>query len=161
MNFKYLNPNHSLFTVSKMSAQLRLQEARKWRERSPHWFPFGPCGNYHYRSDADQEYMSFYLESDFMPDLRWQWADEVTRSIEHLGWFTDEFGDAEKARGFIMRLPHGRGFLAGWSLGEGMCAEVERYIYDNETDAAHAADSMAEHVAEKERESEKAEQAAA
>jgi len=51
-----------------------------------------------------------------------------------------------------MRLPHNRGFLAGWSIGEGMISEIEYTIYDDERDAALAADSIAEEVAERERE---------
>ena len=51
-----------------------------------------------------------------------------------------------------MRLPNNRGFLAGWSMGEGMISEIEYVIYDNEREAAWAADSLAEKTAEKERE---------
>ena len=51
-----------------------------------------------------------------------------------------------------MRLPHNRGFLAGWSMGEGMISEIEYTVYDDERNAAWAADSLAEDVAEKERE---------
>ena len=51
-----------------------------------------------------------------------------------------------------MRLPHNRGFLAGWSMGEGMISEIEYTVYDDERDAAWAADSLAENAAEKERE---------
>ena len=51
-----------------------------------------------------------------------------------------------------MRLPHNRGFLIGWSMGEGMISEIEYAIYDNGREAALAADSLAEETAEKERE---------
>ena len=51
-----------------------------------------------------------------------------------------------------MRLPHNRGFLAGWSMGEGMISEIEYAIYDDEREAAKVADSLAEETAEKERE---------
>lgn len=94
---------------------------------------------------------SFYLDSDFMPSLRWAWCDEVCNSIRHTGWHCDSFQDS-KIRGIVMRLPHNRGFLAGWSMGDGMISEIEYIIYDDEHDAAHAADNIAEAVAEKERE---------
>lgn len=100
------------------------------------------------RSRSDCEKM-FYLDSDFMPGLRWQWCDEVAhRTIRHHGWFCDEFQDST-IRGLVMRLPANRVFLAGWSMGEGMisCADYSaRYV--DALSAALAADSWAERVAE-------------
>ena len=95
---------------------------------------------------------SFYLESDFAPGLRWQWCDDVTPRIDHSGWFTDEYGDGDKIRGIVFRLPSSLGFLAGWSMGIDMASEIDCTIYEDETDAAYAADSMAEDAAERERE---------
>ena len=92
----------------------------------------------------------FYLDSDGMPDLRWQWCDNIA-NIRHTGWFCDNFQDT-KIRGIVMQLPRGRGFLAGWSMGESMVSEIEYQIYDDAVDAAWAADSIAECVAERERE---------
>ena len=57
-----------------------------------------------------------------------------------------------------MRLPHNRGFLVGWSMGEGMISEIEYTIYDDERNAARAADSLAEEAAEKEREFQESQQ---
>lgn len=95
----------------------------------------------------------FYLDSDFMPGLRWEWADEIEGArINHKGWFSDPYGDGETIRGIVFRLPKGRGFLAGWSMGEGMASEAESKIYADEIAAARAADSEAESVAERERE---------
>ena len=94
---------------------------------------------------------AFYLDSDFAPGLRWQWCDDVTNRINHTGWFTDEYGDGDKIRGIVFRLPRSRGFLAGWSMGEGRITKLDCTIYDDEIDAAYAADSMAEYVAEQER----------
>lgn len=101
--------------------------------------------------------VSFYLESDFQPGLRWQWCDEISTTIRHTGWFTDEYGDGEKIRGLVMRLPHGRGFLAGWSMGKGMASEIENHIYPDEIEAAYAADRLAERVADAQREQEQEE----
>lgn len=97
----------------------------------------------------------FYLASDGAPGLRWVWCDHVEglgRSIDHTGWFTDEHGDGEKIRGVVFRLPHGRGFMAGWSMGEGMATSLDAGTYGSEIDAAFAADGMAETAAENERE---------
>jgi len=52
----------------------------------------------------------------------------------------------------IARLPHARGFLAGWTMGQGMAASLEPEIYETPEDAAFAAHSIAEDVAERERE---------
>lgn len=103
----------------------------------------------------------FYLDSDFMPGLRWSYCDEVDGvRINHTGWFTDEYGDFEKIRGIVFRLPHGKGFLAGWAMGEGMIGELEYIIYSDETDAAFGADSLAKHVADQERENNSDQEAA-
>lgn len=114
------------------------------------------CGPYYRTKPApNQTGMSFYLESDFMPAMRWEWADEVDGSpIDHHGWYSDEFGDAEKIRGIVMRLPSGRGFLAGWSMGESMASGLEYEIYEDVIDAVRAADGLAESTAEQCREDE-------
>lgn len=114
-----------------------------------------PCTGPYSTSPApnDCKGTSFYLNSDFMPGLRWQWCDKVDGSrVDHTGWFTTEYGDGDKIRGLVMRLPHGRGFLAGWSMGKSMASYVESSAYESEIDAARAADSLAEDVAETERE---------
>ena len=94
---------------------------------------------------------TFYLESDFMPDLRWKWCDEACTRIRHKGWFCDNYQE-ETIRGLVMRLPNNRGFLAGWSMGKGMSSYVDYDVFLDEVDAAQCADSMAENAAERERE---------
>jgi len=71
--------------------------------------------------------------------------------MEHNGWYCDTFFGS-KIRGLVFRLPKSRGFLAGWTMGEGMASAVECDIYETERQAAYAADSMAESAAAKERE---------
>jgi hypothetical protein len=56
----------------------------------------------------------------------------------------------------IARLPHGRGFLAGWTMGAGMVASLDATIWESEREAAMAAHDMAERDAEREREREAA-----
>lgn len=108
------------------------------------------CGPYYHYPNPDKagSGCGFYLQSDGMPGLRWQWADDCCRSIEHTGWYTDPHGDREKIRGIVFRLPRSRGFLAGWSMGEGMASTMDSTIYPDERSAALAADSMAQHAAE-------------
>lgn len=94
---------------------------------------------------------TFYLDSDFQPFNRWTWADNVADTrIHHTGWYCDEYQDS-KIRGIVVNLPHSK-FLAGWSMGEGMISEIDGTVYLDEREAAWAADSLAEQVAEKERE---------
>ena len=94
---------------------------------------------------------TFYLESDFMPSLRWQYADEVSGThIRHKGWYTDVFDMQDQTiRGIVFRLPSNRGFLAGWTMGTEMITELEYDIYSDEIDAANAADECARIAAER------------
>jgi hypothetical protein len=115
----------------------------------------GLTGDYYHAPAPDAaKGRGFYLESDGMPRLRWQWADECEGArIRHSGWFCHDDGCGETIRGIVMRLPRGRGFLAGWSMGEGMASTIDYSpIFDNAADAAACADSMAENAADDERE---------
>ncbi len=100
----------------------------------------------------------FYLDDQGMPGLRWAWCDEVEGvRIGHTGWYFSE--SRETIRGLVFRLPHGRGFLAGWSMGEGMASQVDGYVWDDENDAARAANDMAESAAGLQREFEESQRA--
>lgn len=96
--------------------------------------------------------ITFYLGSDFCPTLRWDWCDNLAASIRHTGWWTDDDGINDKIRGVVFRLPRSRGFLAGWSMGQGMICCVDYDIIDDAVEAAHRADDMARYAAECERE---------
>lgn len=113
----------------------------------------------------DTQETAFYLggdgtNGDFQPGLRWEWCDEVESvRINHTGWWTDDY-EQDKYRGMVFRLNHGRGFLAGYSMGEGMISFIEYdTVYANENRAAHAADELARYAAEKERACREAEEA--
>ncbi len=121
------------------------------------------CGDYYHAPtpktgpSREGHGQGFYLASDGAPGLRWQWCDEVSGQltpIRHTGWFCNDDCSGEKIRGVVFRLPHGRGFLAGWSMGEGMASAVECEVWADEVDCARAADRLAESVAEAERERE-------
>jgi hypothetical protein len=95
----------------------------------------------------------FYLESDGMPGLRWEWADKIElANVKHAGWYSDPEGIAELIRGVVFRLPKGRGFMPGWSMGEGCASCLERVVYESRIMCAYAADELARIAAEKERE---------
>lgn len=101
------------------------------------------------KDDQVATYQNRFNQTDPIFRLRLERADEVV-DLRHTGWFIDEFCD-ETYHGIVARLPGSRGFLAGWSMGEGMITVLERYIYEDIEDAAHAADSIAENAAENER----------
>lgn len=83
-------------------------------------------------------------------DLR---LEEANKHIRHdaIGYYVDSFQD-ETLQPIIARLPHSRGFLAGWTMGPNMCATLGPDIYPDAESAAWAAHSTAEHDAEQERE---------
>ena len=90
--------------------------------------------------------MPFYLDSDFAPGLRWEYADEINPRLPY-GWYMD-IDSFDTARGIVLRLPHGAGFLPGWTLGDSMASECARYSYPDAHDAAIAADELARVTAE-------------
>lgn len=77
-------------------------------------------------------------------------ACEPPRRFDH-GWYCDDL-QHDSIRPVVLRLPHGRGFLAGWTMGAGMASTIEPGLYLDEKDAWRAADSAAESAAEAERE---------
>ena len=141
------------FTWPRMVARSAFGPAllrKKWASRKF-------VGEYHHAPPPNNiRGRGFYLDNVGQPFARWKWADDVVK-LRHTGWFCDEYQDS-KIRGIVAILPHNR-FLAGWSMGEGMASEVDGAIYDTPEDAAHAADSMAEYAAEREREYQEAQEA--
>jgi hypothetical protein len=60
--------------------------------------------------------------------------------------------DSEGFIPIVARLPGGRGFLAGWTMGAGMFSVLDRDIFDDAKDAACVAHSLAENAAERQAE---------
>jgi hypothetical protein len=75
-----------------------------------------------------------------------------TRLARTTGCYCDPHGDSDTLQPIIARLPHGRGFLAGWTMGAGMAGSVSGEIYGDETDAAYAAHALADYDATASRE---------
>jgi len=95
-------------------------------------------GYYHAPRPNQSDGWSFYLGSDFAPSR-----------VEQTGDFYS-CGDLDAYEGIIVRLNHGRGFLAGWTLGQHMASSVDAYIWTDESDARRAAADAAQRAAEDE-----------
>jgi hypothetical protein len=54
--------------------------------------------------------------------------------------------------GFVATLPKGRGWLVGWTMGEGMASTLDTDIFDDEADARRVAVSRARDAADREAE---------
>ncbi len=154
MQFASFNYPRQCFTLPRGTLAKRLAA-----------FKSGPriCGPYYQEAPvpatAGAQSAFFYHESDFMPGLRWKYADEVIR-LYHRGWFCDDYQD-ETIRGLVFRLPHGRGFLPAWTMGAKMASSIDYdrgSVCDTEEDGARMADGMAERAAEREREYQAAEE---
>jgi len=79
-----------------------------------------------------------------------RFADEVEGGPNHKGWYTDD-DCSDKVRGIVGRLPHGR-FIAGYHNSDNDERVYFGDVYTDESEAASAADSEAESLAEVERE---------
>lgn len=120
------------------------------------------CGPYHWTPAKPGGGRGFYQSSRGLYcdrtgsifDLRLTEANEHINRASSLsrinGYYCDNFGDCTLTP-IVARLPHGRGFLAGWTMGAGMCASIDLTLHDNERDAAFAAHDMAERDAEAQR----------
>ena len=86
-------------------------------------------------------------------NLRLEWASDhySPRNYNGRGYSCDTYSPGTDAmHPVIARLPHGRGYLAGWTMGEGMCGTLDSYRYEEAEDAARAAHDMASRAAEAE-----------
>ena len=116
------------------------------------------CGPYQWKPTKPGQGRGFYTSTDGLEvdktgstfRLRLDEAGQFVRTGKTAFW-ADEDG-CQTMVPIIARLPHARGFLAGWTMGEGMCATLEPTIYEDEENAGWAAFSLTESDAEKERE---------
>lgn len=120
-------------------------------------------GPYRWRPSKPNNGRGFYQSSHGLAmdragssiNLRLEEANDHLRGsrLSHIsGYYCDPYGDGDTLQPIIARLPHGRGFLAGWTMGAGMCAALDSEIWETEEEAARAAHDMAERDAERERE---------
>lgn len=119
-------------------------------------------GPYRWTPSKPGKGRSFYMASEGFAmashgsalDLRIELANDHlpnSRLSMTNGYYPD-LDMSDTLQPIIARLPRGRGFLAGWTMGAGMCASLDVTIWDDEGQAAHAAHDMAESDAEKSRE---------
>lgn len=101
----------------------------------------------------------FYLEGQRLACARYGSPFDLRLAYVKNRWgdptafYTDPDGAFDPMKAITARLPHSRGFLAGWTLGEGMCATLDTdTIHDTIEEAERAAVSMTEHAAEREAE---------
>lgn len=66
------------------------------------------------------------------------------------GTYFENHDEPQRFYPIVLRLNHGRGFLAGWSMGTGMASEIGACIWAEEAHAWASADSQAERVCEAE-----------
>lgn len=102
---------------------------RRWA----HWRNLPPTGR------------GFYQSSEGL------WMDERGSTFELRLEFAGACYTSEQDQRFdaiIARLPNGRGFLAGWTMGAGMAAALDGRIWDTERDAERAAIDMTQDAAE-------------
>lgn len=116
-----------------------------------HWAPAKPGDGRGFYQSAD------YLECDARGStfaLRLEYASAFlpaySRNISHQGYACDDAGTYLIP--IVARLPHDRGFLAGWTMGKGMPANLEGHIWRDAEDAARDAHEIANRDAERERE---------
>lgn len=141
-------PGHEirLFDFTRAGADKR--SAYRWRvpELKPAGAPHKGRGFYSSSRDAftlDEQGSSFRLRLEQGPEIGFH-------------------PDADRSETFwpvIARLPKGRGFLAGWTMGAGMCGSLDGRIYTEEEAARSAAEAEASDAAEAEAESKEAYQA--
>lgn len=121
-------------------------------------------GPYRWRATPPMSGRGFYMESSRSSSdlecaahgsgfrLRIQHANDfIEGRTSHISGYGSE-SILESYQPIVFRLPRGRGFLAGWTMGPGMCAEMDPHIYGDERSAAYAAHSIAEYAAETEQE---------
>lgn len=140
----------------KIGAPRRLAYLRTSAQRHNEKFPSGSAATWRTMryaafnssvglSQGMQSGESVWYAQDGEQFPREGYADECYEGTRHEGWFTDTYQE-EKARGIVVRLPHGR-FLAGykWSANDERVYFPE--VLDDEREAAGRADGHAERFA--------------
>lgn len=125
------------FTWPRLTFPLcETQKARRFRYLSS--FPVPHCP-----SPEPSEFRNFILGQRW--DIRFSYDYEVDETISDRGYplGMDEPDYDEYYHGIVLYLGKRRGFLAGWSLGAGLAAQVNLEVYESPEQAARAANLMA------------------
>lgn len=103
----------------------------------------GPSGN--------SEPVLYAFHPETLPVRSLRDVQQILKLINHTGWYCDDDDASQLCVGVVASLPHGK-FLAGYRLTDsGEVALFANRLFDDERDAAHFADSVAEQYAERER----------
>jgi hypothetical protein len=148
-------------TMIDYSAPLRMRARRRKVCGPYYWTPAKPGGGRgFYQSQhgmaMDERGSAFRLRIECANDHVPAYYDVASIN----GYYCDEYG-GDTLKPIIARLPGGRGFLGGWTMGKSMCANIDLEVFDTAEDAAIFAHSMAENDAEAELERQAAEDDAA
>lgn len=98
--------------------------------------------------------IQYWEHKDSVPFRFAGYADELSRSIRHTGWYSDAHREAT-LRGMVYRLPARDGqtrYLSGYEESDSGSVVLYLDIQTDETDAARFADRVAERLAEDSRE---------
>lgn len=151
-------PNLHQSYESPESVTITLRDyARPIRERHK-----GSCGPYQWCPTSAGTGRGYYASrDDGTPDRTGAGFDlRPVRTFDPITWW---YGGGETTDPFypvVLRLPRSRGFLAGWTMGKGMCATIEPDIYETEEEAIRAAEHEANRMAEQEADERAADDAA-
>lgn len=118
------------------------------------------CGPYHWTpTNAPSKGRGFYQDCKSLKmdahgstfALRLEEANDLlpshSRTRGTTAYWCDDDGFSTLTP-IVARLPKGRGFLAGWTMGNGMCASLDSDIIEDAESAAYAAHSVARSTAE-------------
>lgn len=111
-----------------------------------------PCGPYYHAPIPNRPSrmgIGFYMASSSVAVGAYTMGDGcIDLRIEEAGGGYSHNDGHTSFSGIVARLPKGRGFLAGWTMGEGMLSCLDGTIYADEYDARCAAKNEAEHACE-------------
>jgi hypothetical protein len=122
------------------------------------------CGPYMWSPSRPGNGRGFYLANKGLCvdqrgstfDLRLEWANDHlgnSRLADITGYYIDSYED-ETLQPIVARLPNGRGFLAGYTMGNSMASALDGTIWETIEDAARAAHDEAKTAAENSRDAE-------
>lgn len=134
----------------------RLTE-HKARHSSPYYLgplsgtkPVDGWGGYLSKGDVLSDGCSFTLRVERAQGILR--VEGYERTARTKGYYSDAEGCGDPWIPYVVRLNHGRGFLAATGLGEGMCFSIDAGIHDSATEAALDAYQFAERTAEEDAE---------
>lgn len=140
-------------TLTNLNAPICVRPAVRRIASPSKWSPTRPgTGRGFYMDSSRNRELTMNQDETFR--LRVELANDHLRGYrlrEITGYCVDPYNDGDAIVPIIARLPKGRGFLAGWTLGRGMASFLEPEIWTDPEDAAFAAHNHAEYAAEDER----------